>query len=118
LGSSRPASVSPESPEIFHTLGLWTNAPSTGDLCGAIFVDQAFKKLVRLKFGGKWAKISPKSVERLMNDDWEHGIKRDFKDKDKDAKWSVQIPSETVAAVELKKSMRRANDQGYLEIDT
>ncbi|KAI9166988.1 Heat shock 70 kDa protein 12B [Paramyrothecium foliicola] len=47
-----------------------------GALCGAIFLDEAFQKLLRRKISRDvWQKLGNEGVARIMNDDWENCIK-------------------------------------------
>lgn len=64
-----------------------------GGLCGAVFVDDAFIKLLERKMGkSSWAKMTPASRKRILNDDWEHGIKRQFLGQERT--WTIQYPFE------------------------
>ncbi|KAF2108803.1 hypothetical protein BDV96DRAFT_692313 [Lophiotrema nucula] len=50
-----------------------------GDLCGAVFIDEAFDRDIRVRIGGtqEWAKLNDRQIRRIM-DQWEFGIKRLF----------------------------------------
>jgi hypothetical protein len=80
-----------------------------GGLCGSIFADHEFEYLMRRTFGNsKWQKISSTAKARIMNDDWEHGIKRNFRD-DPTKEWCLQIPSETVAIINIGSKRKFGN---------
>jgi hypothetical protein len=64
-------------------------------LCGAIFADEEFEKLVSGKLGKKWGQMSNESRKRIMHRDWELGIKRDFSTEGKAAQtYNVEVPSD------------------------
>lgn len=63
-----------------------------GKLCGAIFVDEQFIKLVKQALGSKWEKTSEASRKMMVHNEWENGIKKLFDDSDKD--WTVTVPPE------------------------
>jgi hypothetical protein len=71
-----------------------------GGLCGSIFVDNEFKLHLKQKLGSRWAKISEASKMKLMHDDWEHGIKRNFQDTEK-KEWTVKIPGEMASTINV-----------------
>ncbi|KAF2463832.1 uncharacterized protein BDR25DRAFT_297413 [Lindgomyces ingoldianus] len=62
-----------------------------GDLCGAIFIDNEFECFMRLQVGPMdWDSLSSNHRERVMDREWESGIKRPF-DPKKRIKWTVDI---------------------------
>ncbi|KAF7559162.1 hypothetical protein G7046_g4998 [Stylonectria norvegica] len=62
-----------------------------GDLCGGVFLDEAFLKLIKAKVGVQnWAKVSRAEEKRFMNDSWEHGIKPQFQNQKRN--WLVDLP--------------------------
>ncbi|KXH26780.1 hypothetical protein CSAL01_00326 [Colletotrichum salicis] len=62
-----------------------------GRLCGGVFLDQAFVELLRRQLSpGMWDAMSKDEVQRLLNDNWEHGIKKQFYGQQKD--WVVTMP--------------------------
>ena len=63
-----------------------------GKMCGAIFIDEAFEAQLKTALGSKWERISVASRRALINNEWEHGIKRQFDDADQE--WTVTIPPE------------------------
>ncbi|KAK1993417.1 hypothetical protein LX36DRAFT_684302 [Colletotrichum falcatum] len=64
-----------------------------GRLCGGVFLDQAFIELMRSKVTPSvWDTLPKDQVRRLLNGDWEHGIKKQFRGQQKD--WVVTLPPE------------------------
>jgi hypothetical protein len=61
-------------------------------MCGAIFVDAEFERMLRTILGEKWKRISPAARKKLLTNDWEFGIKRTYDDSDN--KWTVTVPVE------------------------
>ncbi|KAK6206224.1 hypothetical protein QIS74_13643 [Colletotrichum tabaci] len=62
-----------------------------GRLCGGVFLDQAFIELMRRLVGPHaWDALPKDDVRKLLNDDWEHGIKKQFYGQQKD--WIVNLP--------------------------
>lgn len=62
-----------------------------GKLCGAVFLDQDFEELMQQMVGeGAWNNISPANVKRMMNNEWENGIKRGFDGSERT--WNVTLP--------------------------
>ncbi|KAH0499383.1 hypothetical protein TgHK011_006583 [Trichoderma gracile] len=62
-----------------------------GRLCGATFVDERFRNLLKHKMAwGTWNKLGEDGVARLMNNEWENGIKPQFCNDGR--KWTLQIP--------------------------
>lgn len=90
LKNEKQAENGTRRPEV-HGLGLlvhlstslhgretaFANSPTLG-LCGGIFLDKIFLKLVKSATRGSWHNISKKEELKFMNDNWEHGIKRQF----------------------------------------
>lgn len=62
-----------------------------GKLCGATFVDERFQDLLRQKIPlNTWERLGDDGIARLMNIEWENGIKPQFSNDGR--KWSIQIP--------------------------
>ncbi|KAK1624318.1 hypothetical protein BDP81DRAFT_464842 [Colletotrichum phormii] len=62
-----------------------------GRRCGGVFLDQAFVELLSHQLSpGMWDAMSKDEVKRLLNDNWEHGIKKQFYGQQKD--WVVTMP--------------------------
>lgn len=64
---------------------------NTGKLCGATFVDERFRNLVKSKLlPSTWEKLGEDGIARLMNNEWENGIKPQFCNDGRE--WSIHIP--------------------------
>ncbi|KAL6696176.1 actin-like ATPase domain-containing protein [Trichoderma pleuroticola] len=62
-----------------------------GKLCGATFVDERFRLLLKSKIPlSSWERLGEDGVARLMNAEWENGIKPQFRNDGRD--WTIQIP--------------------------
>ncbi|WQF77449.1 Putative ATPase, nucleotide binding domain-containing protein [Colletotrichum destructivum] len=63
-----------------------------GGLCGGVFLDEGFVNLMKSKIGlESWASMSIEDIKKLMNGDWEHGIKQQFDARPRD--WPVTLPA-------------------------
>jgi len=72
-----------------------------GDLCGAQFLDEEFENLLKGKFGPKQKKkLSSASLQRIIDKDWENGIKRGFDSSKKD--YQIAIPFECLDFSQMK----------------
>ncbi|KAF5713871.1 hypothetical protein FMUND_7702 [Fusarium mundagurra] len=50
-----------------------------GDLCGGVFLDEAFIRFVKRKSPrGTWFPVTKTEERKFLNDEWEHGIKPQF----------------------------------------
>ena len=64
-----------------------------GGLCGAVFLDEAFDNLLVEKVGeAAWKFVPAETVNKFRNEEWEHGIKKQFQDQDQP--WAVTLPDE------------------------
>jgi len=64
---------------------------SPGGLCGAVFVDEGFLELLERKFTKtKWNKMNKDTRTRLLHDEWEHGIKPQFDQRERT--WKIAMP--------------------------
>ncbi|KAK1783177.1 hypothetical protein QBC45DRAFT_466942 [Copromyces sp. CBS 386.78] len=71
-----------------------------GGLCGAVFVDEAFVNMLKHKMQPKkWDMLSAETRQRLIHDEWEHGIKQRFDNKSNKT-WSFNLPWECLAPKE------------------
>ncbi|KAK4079305.1 hypothetical protein Trihar35433_410 [Trichoderma harzianum] len=62
-----------------------------GKLCGATFVDERFRHLLKNKISpASWQKLGEDGVTRLINNEWENGIKSQFCNDGR--KWTIQLP--------------------------
>jgi hypothetical protein len=62
-----------------------------GDLCGGVFLDEEFLKLVKKKTPTlSWASLSRLEEKKFLNDEWEHSIKPQFENQMRT--WPVYLP--------------------------
>ncbi|KAI0188952.1 hypothetical protein EV127DRAFT_512663 [Xylaria flabelliformis] len=62
-----------------------------GALCGATFVDKAFESLVKHRAGYRaWKDMNTSAKRKMMNSEWEHGIKKDFDGSQE--KYCIDLP--------------------------
>jgi len=67
-----------------------------GKMCGAIFVDQRFEEILRGRLKRRWDNMSTEQIKKVMNNEWEHGIKRSFVNDERS--FDVQLPAEATKA--------------------
>ena len=86
-----------------------------GGLCGAVFADEAFQKMLKKKFGSaQWDKMKAQSRTNIIHAQWEHMIKPDFDGRDRT--WEIAVPFECLdlkllkAAAELPTVQLNAED--------
>jgi hypothetical protein len=77
-------------------------------------VDEKFKELVQNRLGTRWAKVTAENQKRIIDSEWEYGIKRLFNKRDKDITWSIPLPIE--AATTHFRILRGLNDRRNKEI--
>jgi hypothetical protein len=59
--------------------------------CGTITLDEGFERVIRTFMNAStYDKIKPEIKARFLNDDWEHRIKRNFKEGS--GEWKVFVP--------------------------
>jgi len=64
----------------------------TAGLHGAVYLDEAFESHLRTSMGTRdYDKIRPEIKAKFLNEDWEHGIKRNYKGSST-REWPVYIP--------------------------
>ncbi|KAK1976354.1 hypothetical protein LZ30DRAFT_603637 [Colletotrichum cereale] len=62
-----------------------------GDLCGGVFLDEAFVNLIKDKVTPQaWDDVPKDETANVLNGDWEHGIKQQFDGQTRD--WHVKLP--------------------------
>ncbi|KAI1108354.1 hypothetical protein F5Y14DRAFT_457113 [Nemania sp. NC0429] len=62
-----------------------------GALCGGTFLDKEFETLLKIYIGkAAWDRMDHSDLRRLMNNEWEHGIKKAFNGEPDD--YTVEIP--------------------------
>ncbi|CVK84197.1 related to hsp70 protein [Fusarium mangiferae] len=66
-----------------------------GDLCGGVFLDEAFIRFVKRKSPkGTWFPVTKTEERKFLNDEWEHGIKPQFENQQRI--WSLTLPDTCV----------------------
>lgn len=79
--------------EIIGTRPLVVREAVKGDgaLCGGVFLDEEFIKLMKRKVNeGTWNSLPADEVTKMLNGDWEHGIKQQYEGQEQD--WPVELP--------------------------
>ncbi|KAF9873766.1 hypothetical protein CkaCkLH20_08876 [Colletotrichum karsti] len=80
-----------------------------GDLCGAVFLDEAFVELLKLKVTpAAWDNMSKEQAARVLHIDWENGIKKNFEGQDK--RWNVSLPFECRIPGSSNRGVKRKRD--------
>ncbi|KAI8952993.1 hypothetical protein F4801DRAFT_588605 [Xylaria longipes] len=68
-----------------------------GALCGGTFLDKEFEVLLKRAVGKEsWNKMNGSDIRRMMNNEWEHGIKKAFNGEPD--YYTVEIPSRAQSA--------------------
>ncbi|KAF2965471.1 hypothetical protein GQX73_g8077 [Xylaria multiplex] len=68
-----------------------------GALCGGTFLDKEFESFLKDAIGkASWNKMNKSDIRRMMNNEWEHGIKGAFKGQP--GYYTVELPSRTQRA--------------------
>ncbi|KAG5663942.1 hypothetical protein KAF25_006527, partial [Fusarium avenaceum] len=66
-----------------------------GGLCGGMFLDENFLKLIRRKVtSASWANVSKARERKFLNDEWERGIKPQFSNQQRT--WLVDLPDSCI----------------------
>nr|XP_036582566.1 uncharacterized protein CTRU02_07610 [Colletotrichum truncatum]KAF6791270.1 hypothetical protein CTRU02_07610 [Colletotrichum truncatum] len=77
-----------------------------GGLCGGVFLDEAFVKLMKKKVTPEaWNNISELEVRKALNNEWENNIKTAFHGQDEDFYFS--LPTECQAPGSAKRGIKR-----------
>ncbi|KAF5495038.1 Heat shock 70 kDa protein 12A [Colletotrichum siamense] len=77
-----------------------------GELCGGVFLDEAFIELIKTKVTPEaWANVPKNEAKKLLNDDWENGIKTGFYGQSD--KFSFGLPSECRVPGTSKRGVKR-----------
>ncbi|OTB06206.1 hypothetical protein M426DRAFT_55720 [Hypoxylon sp. CI-4A] len=69
-------------------------AEGTGGLCGGIFIDEAFERICKERLGEVWNRLDKIGLRDIMKEDWECGIKPQFKVSNSKKEYIVAIPAE------------------------
>ncbi|KAK2038571.1 actin-like ATPase domain-containing protein [Colletotrichum somersetense] len=63
-----------------------------GDLCGGVFLDEAFVEMIKNKVTPQaWDNVPKDEAANILNGDWENGIKQQF-DGQQDRQWHIKLP--------------------------
>ncbi|KAM0341281.1 hypothetical protein ACHAPQ_000670 [Fusarium lateritium] len=77
-----------------------------GGLCGGVFLDERFLKLIKGKLApGSWSSVSRAEEKKFLNDSWEHGIKPQFSNQNRT--WLVDLPDSCGGETSNRKLKRR-----------
>ncbi|KAF2110481.1 hypothetical protein BDV96DRAFT_691242 [Lophiotrema nucula] len=79
-----------------------------GKMCGSIFVDEQFQTFLRGRLK-RWDKLNSEQVKRVMDHEWEYGIKRRFSGED--GTFEVELPAEATGSVFSRKASRLKLDK-------
>ncbi|TLD09571.1 hypothetical protein PspLS_11868 [Pyricularia sp. CBS 133598] len=80
---------------------------SLGALCDGIFIDQAFIELCKARLGNSWSSLSKSSLRYIIRNDWECGIKPQFRMSGLEKNFTVRFPSETSVGMDAGKAFDR-----------
>ncbi|KAH6647235.1 hypothetical protein BKA67DRAFT_429649 [Truncatella angustata] len=67
----------------------------TGGLCGGIFIDQVFERMCSGRLGPRWKQLSKTGIREIMKNEWEYGIKPQYKPAKLVKEYTVSLPAET-----------------------
>jgi hypothetical protein len=86
-----------------QSLDLKECVEGDGDLCGAIFIDQKFERLIATMLDAEdiFNGPRPEYLKKMISEQWEYGIKRRFH-TDNEQPWNVDLPHEFVREVGVK----------------
>ncbi|KAF5607820.1 hsp70 family chaperone [Fusarium pseudoanthophilum] len=65
-----------------------------GELCGGVFIDEAFERRCRERLGLTWKALSRGGKNEIMKESWEYSIKPQFKTGNPDKVYTVTLPNE------------------------
>ncbi|RMJ17054.1 hypothetical protein CDV36_003242 [Fusarium kuroshium] len=65
-----------------------------GQLCGGVFIDEAFEQSCRERLGSTWNVLSREGKNEIMKDVWEYSIKPQFNTGNPEKEYIVRLPSE------------------------
>jgi hypothetical protein len=85
---------------------------STGKLCGAFLVDQAFENHMRGTGGLRFDKCGPEEFRHFVNEEWEFGLKRKFEGNEAQSTFDIRLPAKAVR----KLNRLKAHDSYELEM--
>ncbi|KAI1355987.1 hypothetical protein F5Y01DRAFT_301565 [Xylaria sp. FL0043] len=81
----------------FEPLSVSECVEGEGSLCGGTFLDKEFESLLKGAMGEMtWNKMNGSDIRRMMNNEWEHGIKEAFNGEPD--YYTVELPSRAHSA--------------------
>ena len=78
-----------------------------GGLCGGIFIDEAFERICKNRLGRRWDRLSKAGIKKIMKEEWEYGIKHQYKPGNRKKEYIVQPPAEAFANSSLDDETRK-----------
>ncbi|KAI0833091.1 actin-like ATPase domain-containing protein [Hypoxylon sp. FL0890] len=93
--------------ERVKPLALREAAEGIGDLCGGIFIDEAFERICKNRLGRGWDRLSKVGIRDIMKGEWEHAIKPQFKVLSSKKEYIVSIPAEAFPSKESQTDTTR-----------
>lgn len=63
-----------------------------GDLCGAVYLDEAFDQVIRTYVGSDYDKLPDEAKSRMFENDWEFGAKRKYDGQTPTEEFEMFIP--------------------------
>ncbi|KAJ0287318.1 hypothetical protein Brms1b_003743 [Colletotrichum noveboracense] len=86
-----------------------------GDLCGGVFLDEAFIELIKTKVTPEaWGNVPKNEAKKLLNDDWENGIKTGFYGQSDEFSFGLpsecRVPGTSQRGVKRKKNLILSRD--------
>ncbi|CAI7624666.1 unnamed protein product [Penicillium crustosum] len=78
----------------------------TGGLCGGIFIDNGFERIVKARLGRRWEKISQNGIKEILKGEWEQSIKRGYKPQNAEKEYAIRIPAEAFENTSLDDTSR------------
>ncbi|RGP77335.1 hypothetical protein FLONG3_4570 [Fusarium longipes] len=86
-----------------------------GHLCGGVFLDEGFIRLIKSKIGQfNWTSVSKLEGKKFLNDEWEHGIKHQFENQKRT--WPVYLPdgcssNSSTSGLKRRKTLELSSDE-------
>ncbi|KAJ0357859.1 hypothetical protein COL154_009698 [Colletotrichum chrysophilum] len=86
-----------------------------GDFCGGVFLDEAFIELIKTKVTPEaWGNVPKNEAKKLLNDDWENGIKTGFYGQSDEFSFGLpsecRVPGTSQRGVKRKKNLILSRD--------
>lgn len=78
-----------------------------GVFCGGIFIDQVFIELCKTYLGNSWNFLSKSFFEYIIRNNWEYGIKPQFRINGFKKDFTVRFPSEINVEIDPGKGFNK-----------